>query len=56
MILNISHEEYMALTKEERIKLNDKLKWMTLHDFEERYPDKVPKKYPCVIDGILIIG
>ena len=54
--LNMSAEEYDALSVEERIELNQELRWSTWHDYHEIYPNMPAPKIPCVIDGTLIIG
>jgi hypothetical protein len=54
--LNLTFEQYSALSKEERIELNKKLKMNTWHNYKEMYPDTPYQKAPCVINDVLIIG
>lgn len=54
--LNMTHEEYTALTPQERIELNKQLRWNSWHNYHEMYPELPAPTIPCVIDGTLIIG
>ena len=51
---NLSNEEYMALSKEERIFLLDKLGTNDWLCFSEAHPNTPKPKLPCVINGAII--
>lgn len=51
---NMTNEEYMALTTDERIFLNSKIGCTEWAMFSEANPDIEKPKLPCIINGIII--
>lgn len=52
--LNLTNAEYMALSKEERIFLDDNLPSNIWEFFSEENPEIEKPKLPCIINGILV--
>lgn len=51
---NLTNAEYMALSKEERIFLDDNLPSNIWEFFSEENPDIEKPKLPCVMNGIIL--
>lgn len=52
--LNLTNEEYIALSKEDKIFLAENLCSNIWEYHSECYPDMPKPKLPCVINGILV--
>lgn len=52
--LNLTNEEYMTLSNEDRKILFDKLRKNIWEYYSEANPDTEKPKLPCVIDGVIV--
>lgn len=52
--LNLTNEEYMALSVEEKIEIAEKLPSNGWEFHAEANPDMKKPKLPCIINGVII--